>query len=198
MTRMTGVEATVGTMAGWDRLLSVAVGIPFALGSAAYKGELFSTTLQPGWKYARRLGGYLTNSAIAIGCTELLAIEAIIGQGAAISALRPALFILLAVNVGFLNRVIHELRPALRARREGDRLSPTLVLAAIAGVGVPSFLLILALVFPRHIGLLGDMRCSPRSSSGSSWCAGRSCSCRMGRRQSRWIAAADRVPGIER
>ena len=86
-----------------------------ALGSAAYKGVLFSTTSQPGWKDARWLGGYLTNSAIAIGCAELLAIATLLGQDAAASALHPALVVLLAINLVFLGLVAAELRPAMLA-----------------------------------------------------------------------------------
>ena len=37
-----------------------------ALGSAVYKGVLFSTTSQPGWKDARWLGGYHANSAVVL------------------------------------------------------------------------------------------------------------------------------------
>ena len=45
-----------------------------ALGSALYKGVLLSTNAQPGWHDARWLGGYLTNSALLLGCAEMLAL----------------------------------------------------------------------------------------------------------------------------
>src|SRR5262249_30291158 len=63
----------------WLRKLAVAGGIPFAFGSAAYKGVLFSTTAQPGWKDARWLGAYLVNSALLLGAAELLLIAAAAG-----------------------------------------------------------------------------------------------------------------------
>ena len=36
----------------------------------SYKGVLFSTSSQPGWKDARWLGGYLINSALVLGCAR--------------------------------------------------------------------------------------------------------------------------------
>ena len=60
------------TVVDWVRRLAVVVGLVPALGSAVYKGVLFSTSSQPGWKDARWLGGYLTNSAscsAAPGCS---------------------------------------------------------------------------------------------------------------------------------
>ena len=150
------------------RILAVAAGIPFALGSAAYKGVLFSTSSQPGWKDARWLGGYLTNSAIAIGCAAMLAIASILGQDAATRALRPALVVLLAINMSFLVMVYGELRPAIRAVQDGPRLLTTAGLGAAAGVVVPAGLVLagggLTLVL---VALEG-------SSSGTSSCAGRS------------------------
>ena len=61
---------------GWVRLIPVIARLPYALVSAMYKGVLFSTTSQPGWRDARWLGAYLTDSAITIGCAAMLAILA--------------------------------------------------------------------------------------------------------------------------
>jgi hypothetical protein len=58
----------------WARKLAVVLGLLPALGSAIYKGVLLSTNAQPGWRDARWLGGYLTNSALLLGCAELLAL----------------------------------------------------------------------------------------------------------------------------
>ena len=47
------------TATGWVRglhLLGVLAGVLPAFGAAAYKGVLFSTTAQPGWRDARWLG----------------------------------------------------------------------------------------------------------------------------------------------
>jgi formate-dependent nitrite reductase membrane component NrfD len=51
----------------WVRKAAVALGLLPALGSALYKGVLLSTNAQPGWRDARWLGGYLTNSALLLG-----------------------------------------------------------------------------------------------------------------------------------
>src|SRR3984893_11643958 len=71
----------------WARLLAVVVGLLPGFGSAAYKGVLLSTNAQPGWKDARWLGGYLTNSALVMGCGELLVLSALIEQKQAIPIL---------------------------------------------------------------------------------------------------------------
>ena len=62
-----------------------------ALGSAVYKGVLLSTNSQPGWSDARWLGGYLTNSALMLGCAEMLALSVLMGQERATAVLRTAL-----------------------------------------------------------------------------------------------------------
>ena len=53
-----------------------AVGLPLAFGVAAYKGVLFSTTAQPGWRNARWLGAYHILSAMAVGLWLLHALAA--------------------------------------------------------------------------------------------------------------------------
>jgi hypothetical protein len=52
-----------------------------ALGPAVYKGALLSTDAKPGWRDARRLGGYLTNSALLLGRAESLAPSVLPGPG---------------------------------------------------------------------------------------------------------------------
>src|SRR5277367_1994329 len=83
----------------WARLLAVVVGLLPGFGSAAYKGVLLSTNAQPGWKDARWLGGYLTNSALLMGCAELLVLSALMGQAKATAILRIAFVVLLLLNV---------------------------------------------------------------------------------------------------
>jgi Ni/Fe-hydrogenase subunit HybB-like protein len=97
----------------WVRKVAVILALLPALGSAAYKGVLLSTNAQPGWREARWLGGYLTNSALALGCAELLALSVLLGQERATAVLRPALGLLLVLNVVVLGLVIADLRPAL-------------------------------------------------------------------------------------
>ena len=75
----------------WARRLAVVVGLLPGFGSAAYKGVLLSTNAQPGWKDARWMGGYLTNSALLMGCAELLVLSALMGQTQATAILRSRL-----------------------------------------------------------------------------------------------------------
>src|SRR5271156_3649113 len=95
----------------WARILAVVVGLLPGFGSAAYKGVLLSTNAQPGWKDARWLGGYLTNSAILMGCAELLVLAALMGQAKATAILRIAFVVLLLLNVIPLGLLFANLQP---------------------------------------------------------------------------------------
>jgi len=98
---------------GWARRAALIAGLLPALGSAVYKGVLFSTSAQPAWKDARWLGGYLVNSAITLGCAELLALAVLQGQAPAAGMLRQALGPLLALNAATLFMLVADLLPAL-------------------------------------------------------------------------------------
>jgi hypothetical protein len=97
----------------WGRKAAVIVGLLPAFGAAAYKGVLLSTNSQPGWRDARWLGGYLTNSALLLGCAELIALSVLLGQARATAVLRPALGLLLVVNALGLFLLLADLRLAL-------------------------------------------------------------------------------------
>jgi hypothetical protein len=96
----------------WARILAVVVGLLPGFCSAAYKGVLLSTNAQPGWKDARWLGGYLTNSALLMGCGELLVLSALMGQMQASAILRTGFMVLLLLNVIPLGLLFANLRPA--------------------------------------------------------------------------------------
>src|SRR5580698_1380795 len=96
----------------WARLLAVVLGLLPGFGSAAYKGVLLSTNAQPGWKDARWMGGYLTNSALLMGCAELLVLSAMMGQTQATVILRTAFIVLLVLNVIPLGLLFADLHPA--------------------------------------------------------------------------------------
>jgi hypothetical protein len=96
----------------WARLAAVILGLLPGFGSAAYKGVLLSTNAQPGWKDARWMGGYLTNSALLMGCAELLVLSGVLGQTQAVSILHTAFTVLLALNVIPLGLLFADLRPA--------------------------------------------------------------------------------------
>jgi Ni/Fe-hydrogenase subunit HybB-like protein len=106
------VLAELGINFEWARIVAVVVALPFAFGSAAYKGVLLSTNAQPGWKDARWLGGYLTNSALLIGCAELLALSAVMGHTQATGILRIAFVVLLVLNLIPLGLLFANLQPA--------------------------------------------------------------------------------------
>jgi Polysulphide reductase, NrfD len=153
--------AAVGWLPGdsglvwWVRKVTVVGGLPFAFGSAAYKGVLFSTTAQPGWKDARWLGGYLVNSALLLGCGELLALSILTGQEQAGAVLRTALVLLLLLNVVALGLLLVDVRAALSGaytRPELGRLGALVlgggVLVPLCLLAVPNpFLMVLATTF---------------------------------------------------
>jgi Ni/Fe-hydrogenase subunit HybB-like protein len=102
-----------GDVLEWIRKIAIILGLLPALGSAAYKGVLLSTNAQPGWKDARWLGGYLTNSALMLGCAALLALSLLREQGTPTGVLRLGLALLIALNAVVLLLLVIELRPAL-------------------------------------------------------------------------------------
>jgi len=81
------------------RIFAVVLGLLPGFGAAAYKGVLLSTNAQPGWQDARWLGGYLTNSAVLMGCAELGVLSAAMGRTPATAILRTAFLVLLVLNV---------------------------------------------------------------------------------------------------
>jgi len=121
------VAAAVSLVSGggigleWLRRLAVVLGLLPALGSAVYKGVLFSTSAQPGWKDARWLGAYLTSAAVTLGCAELLGLAIQLGNERAAANLRPALGLLLVINAVPLCLLLAEVRtPLSRAYTPGE------------------------------------------------------------------------------
>jgi Ni/Fe-hydrogenase subunit HybB-like protein len=124
------------------RRVAIVVGLPFALGSAVYKGVLLSTSAQPGWKDARWLGGYLTSSAITLGGAGMLTLSLLMGEGRAVAALRFALGILVTVNLIPLGLLVADVRVALA---RAYRLPGLFGLAAVClggGALLPFYLLV--------------------------------------------------------
>jgi hypothetical protein len=127
----------------WVRKAAVVLGLLPALGSAVYKGVLLSTNSQPGWRDARWLGGYLTNSALLLGCAEMLALSVLMGQDSATSVLRPALVLLLVLNVVPLFLMVADLRPTLSRIYTRRKLYRLAALCVGGGTLVPLGLLLL-------------------------------------------------------
>src|ERR1700753_2949952 len=123
----------------WARILAVVVGRLPGFCSAAYKGVLLSTNAQPGWKDARWLGGYLTNSALLMGCGELLVLSAPMGQTQATTILRTAFIALLVINVIPLALLFANLRPAharLYTRKQQWRVGALIAAGTLVPLGL--------------------------------------------------------------
>ena len=121
----------------WVRKGAVVLGLVPALGSAVYKGVLLSTNAQPGWRDARWLGGYLSNSALVLGCAEMLVLAALMGYGGAEAILRPALGLLLALNAVALGLVVADLRLTLSRIYTRGELYRLAALCSGAAILVP-------------------------------------------------------------
>ena len=135
--------AELGWNFEWARILAVVVGLLPAFGSAAYKGVLLSTNAQPGWKDARWLGGYLTNSALLMGCAEFLILSALMGQTHATAILRIGFIVLLVLNLIPMGLLFANLQPAharLYTRAQQWRVG---VLIIAAGTLIPLGLVLL-------------------------------------------------------
>jgi Ni/Fe-hydrogenase subunit HybB-like protein len=146
----------------WGRKLAAVLGLLPALGSAMYKGVLLSTNAQPGWRDARWLGGYLTNSALMLGCVVMLAVSILMGQEPAAAILRSALWLLLVLNVIPVALLIANLRPALARIVSRERLWSVGILTLGAGTLIPLCLMVVGSSPPLMLGavaliLLGSL-----------------------------------------
>jgi hypothetical protein len=126
----------------WARTAAVLLGVLPALGSAVYKGVLLSTNAQPGWRDARWLGGYLTNSAFLLGCAQLLALAALLGHERAGAVLRVSVVLLLVLNLVPLWLVVANLRPALTQIYTAQQRGRLAALCIGGGILVPLVLLL--------------------------------------------------------
>jgi DMSO reductase anchor subunit len=133
-----------GPVLDWLRKIAVVLAVLPALGSAAYKGVLLSTNAQPGWRDARWLGGYLTNSAFLLGSAAMLALAALREQESAITPLRPALMLLLVLNLVPLGLLTWNLRPALFRAYTSRQLASFAALVVGVGTLLPLALLLVA------------------------------------------------------
>src|SRR5712691_922208 len=125
----------------WVRRLAAVIGLLPALGSAVYKGVLLSTNAQPGWKDARWLGGYLTNSALTLGCAEMLVLSVLMGHAGAAAMLHPALGLLLVLNLIPLCLLLADLRTTLWRIYTRRQLYGVGARSLGGGVLIPLFLL---------------------------------------------------------
>jgi hypothetical protein len=136
----------------WIRKLAVVVGLLPAFGSLAYKGVLFSTSSQPGWKDARWLGGFMANSALMLGCAELLAISALTGHARAATALRTATVVLLLLNIIPGGLLFSELHKTLSRIYSNQQIYLALAFTLVGGTLIPLFLLVFENGTPWSLG----------------------------------------------
>ncbi len=136
----------------WIRSSAVVFGLVPAFGSLAYKGVLFSTCSQPGWKDARWLGGWMASSALMLGCAELLAISVVTGHARAAAALRTVAAVLAVLNLIPTAFVFLEIRETL-ARIYSDRqIYLALLLTLVGGTLLPVVLLLAGDAAPWRLG----------------------------------------------
>jgi hypothetical protein len=127
----------------WVRRSAVVFGLLPAFGSLAYKGVLFSTSSQPGWKDARWLGGWMANSALTLGAAELLAIAVLTGHADAAAVLRTVVVVLLFLNLIPVGLVFLELRKTLWRIYREQQVYAALVLNFALATLVPLILLLI-------------------------------------------------------
>jgi hypothetical protein len=142
---------------GVVRKLLLAAGLPFAFGSMAYKGVLFSTSAQPGWKDARWLGAYHVASAFALGAAVLLAIASLAEHAPAVRILRPAVAVLLVAQLVPLILLARELRRALTAAHTSGELRAAAGVVFSVGIVVPLPLLLLEGTAPHVLAALAAL-----------------------------------------
>jgi hypothetical protein len=132
-----------GSMAlEWIRKAAVVFCLVPAFGSVAYKGVLFSTCAQPGWKDARWLGGWMANSALMLGSAELLAVSILSGHVQAAAALGTVAAVLVVLNLiptGFVFLEIHE---TLTRIYSDQQIYRALLLIFVGGTLLPVVLLL--------------------------------------------------------
>jgi formate-dependent nitrite reductase membrane component NrfD len=139
----------------WLHLLFVVMSLLPAFGSVAYKGVLFSTSAQPGWCEARWLGAYLVSSALALGCTGLLALTVLFNPER-VRILRQTAGLLIALSAVPLVLVILDIRAVLARHYNRSQLS---VRAAVAFGGEIVLPLVLLAVGSEPVVLLAAVLC---------------------------------------
>jgi Polysulphide reductase, NrfD len=128
---------------GWIQGALIVLGMPFAFGVLAYKGVLFSTTAQPGWRDARWLGAYHTSGGLMLGAAALSIVAAVTGNDASVAATRIALGALTVLNLVALALLARELGPTLARTYPGRRHNQLILGVIFAGVVLPLLLLLL-------------------------------------------------------
>jgi hypothetical protein len=125
----------------WAGKAAVILAILPALAGILYKGVLFSLTSQPGWKEARWFGGYLTNSAVLLGCAVLLPAAIIFNLAKAESVLHTLLLALLVSDAIFLALLYRDVASVFGVRYERNLKRAAWILIPALGILLPFVLL---------------------------------------------------------
>lgn len=125
------------------RRIVLLVGLLPAFGASLYKGVLFSTTAQPGWREARWLGGYLVNSAFLLGAGLMLSLAVLLDQPQASRVLRPALIALVPIHLAALGLLLSGIGPRLAEVRSGRQRASLGAVVVVGGMLAPMLLLVL-------------------------------------------------------
>jgi len=144
---LAGVQAFLASAGLWGLIevlgaAAAVLAILPAMGGILYKGVLFSVTSQAGWKDARWLGGYVTNSAVLLGCSVMVLLALVFGQSAAVAALRVALLALLVVDAILLLLLYRDVAPAYRARYDDNQRMFFWIIVLAGGLIAPFLLLL--------------------------------------------------------
>lgn len=142
-----GVQAALAGAGLWGFIegagkLAAGLAIIPALGGILYKGVLFSVTSQPGWKDARWLGAYLSNSAVLLGCAVVALLATLAGNDAALRILRGAMLALLLLDLLLAVLLYAGVRSAYQARYPG-RGSALALAVLLLGTLLPFAVLLL-------------------------------------------------------
>ena len=129
------------------------VGFLPAFGSLAYKGVLFSTSSQPGWKDARWMGGFMANSALMLGCAEMLAVSVLTGHLKAADSLRTVLMLLLPLNIIPAGLLFAESHKTLLRLYRDRQVYLASVLLFVGGTLIPLVLLLMGDSVPGILGV---------------------------------------------
>jgi len=150
--QLIGLMPSSSIALGWVHWIAVVSCLLPAFGSVAYKGVLFSTSSQPGWKDTRLLGAWMANSALMLGCAELLAISVLTGHARSAAALRTITAVLVILNVIPTTFVFLEIRETLARIFSDQQIWRALLLTLVVGTLVPVVLLLAGDTAPWSLG----------------------------------------------
>jgi hypothetical protein len=83
------------------------------------------------------MGGYLTNSALLLGCAQLLLLSALMSQARAAATLRTAFIVLLLLNVIPMGLLFANLQPTFARLFTREQQWRVGLLALVAGTLIP-------------------------------------------------------------